>query len=71
MSRARYIEEGGKILVLSDAQRRQWAMGLPNIAKDWAQDMEERGLPGDAILKDYMDIMRANDQPIMRQWDRE
>jgi hypothetical protein len=46
-------------------------MGLPNIANDWVTDMEERGLPGRAILEDYMDIMRANDQPIMRHWDRE
>lgn len=70
-SRIRYLDEGGSILVLSDEQRRQWAMGLPNVAKDWADDMEERGLPGNAILRDYMDVMRANDQPIMRHWDRE
>jgi C4-dicarboxylate-binding protein DctP len=70
-SRVRYVEEGGSILVLTDEQRRVWAMGLPNIAEDWADDMEERGMPGRAILKDYMDIMRANDQPIMRHWDRE
>jgi TRAP-type C4-dicarboxylate transport system substrate-binding protein len=70
-SRSRYMEEGGQILVLTDAQRRQWAMGLPNIAMDWAVDMEERGLPGTAILRDYMNIMRENNQPIMRHWDRE
>jgi TRAP-type C4-dicarboxylate transport system substrate-binding protein len=66
-----YLERGGKILTLTDEQRREWAMGLPNIAKEWADDMEERGMPGHAILKDYMDIMRANDQPIVRHWDRE
>lgn len=71
VSRTRFLEEGGQILVLGDEQRRTWAMALPNIAEDWAQDMEQRGLPGHAILKDYMDIMRANDQPIMRHWDRE
>ena len=70
-SRVQYKEEGGSILVLTDAQRRAWAMGLPNIAQEWADDMEERGLPGYDILRDYMDIMRANDQPIMRHWDRE
>lgn len=70
-STKQYVEFGGKILTLNDEQRRAWAMGLPNIAEDWVEDMEERGLPGRAILEDYMDIMRANDQPIMRQWDRE
>jgi C4-dicarboxylate-binding protein DctP len=67
----RYKAEGGTIVTLSEEQRREWATGLPNIAQDWARDMEERGMPGTAILNDYMDIMRANDQPIMRHWDRE
>lgn len=70
-SRVRYVEEGGEILVLTDEQRRTWARSLPNLAADWAEDMEERGLPGNLILKDYMDVMRANDQPIMRHWDQE
>jgi len=66
-----YLERGGEILTLTYEQRREWAMGLPNIAKEWADDMEERGMPGHDILRDYMDIMRANDQPIVRHWDRE
>ena len=70
-SRIRYQEEGGQIIVLTDEQRRQWAKGLPNIAQDWADDMEARGLPGNEILREYMNIMRANDQPIMRHWDGE
>ncbi len=70
-SRIEFEEKGGTIIPLSAAQRRAWATGLPNIAKEWADDMEERGLPGHAILRDYMDIMRANNQPIVRQWDRE
>jgi TRAP-type C4-dicarboxylate transport system substrate-binding protein len=71
LSTKEYLERGGKILTLTDEQRREWAMGLPNIAREWADDMEARGMPGHAILKDYMDIMRANDQPIVRHWDRE
>jgi len=70
-SRQRYLEEGGEIVVLDDEQRRAWAMALPNIANEWADDMEERGLPGKAILRDYMDAMREANQPIMRHWDRE
>ncbi len=70
-SRVTYLEEGGEIIELTAEQRRAWALGLPNIAAEWAEDMESRGLPGRAILKDYMDAMRAADQPIMRHWDRE
>lgn len=66
-----FKEFGGTIITLSDEQRRAWAKALPNIAKEWADDMESRGMPGHAILRDYMDIMRANNQPIMRHWDRE
>ncbi len=44
---------------------------MPNIAKDWAAGLEEQGLPGDAILAAYMDIMRENGQTVVRHWDRE
>jgi hypothetical protein len=32
--------------------------------------MQAKGLPGRAILGEYMRIMRDNDQPIARQWDQ-
>ena len=70
-SRHEFVEQGGTIQPLTDEQRRVWAESLPNMAKEWAEDLEERGLPGKQILRDYMDIMRANNQPIVRHWDRE
>ena len=70
-SRVEFVSQGGTIVPLSPEERQAWANGLPNIAKEWADDLEADGLPGNAILSDYMDIMRANDQPIMRHWDRE
>jgi len=66
-----FLEFGGEILTLTNEQRRAWAMSLPNIAKEWADAMEEQGMPGHAILSDYMEIMRQNDQQIVRHWDRE
>ena len=70
-SRAEYQRRGGTIIELTEEERRQWAARIPNMAKEWAADLERRGLPGRQILKDYMDIMRANQQPILRHWDRE
>jgi len=70
-SRIEFVERGGTIIALTPEQRQAWADGLPNIAGEWADDMEARGQPGHAILHEYMEIMRANDQPIVRQWDRE
>jgi len=70
-ARQEYVENGGNIVTLTEEQRSYWANSLPNLAREWVEDMEARGFPGEAILKDYMDIMRANNQPILRQWDRE
>ena len=66
-----FQENGGKIAEMSAEERKQWAMNMPNIAKEWADGLEEKGLPGHEILKFYMDTMRANGQDISRHWDRE
>ena len=70
-SREEFVAQGGTIQPLTSEQRQIWAASLPNMAKEWAEDLEERGLPGRQILRDYMDIMRAHNQPIVRHWDRE
>lgn len=70
-SRIEFQEHGGTIVALTPDERRRWAEGLPNIALEWADEMEARGFPGRSILHDYMQIMRDNEQPIVRHWDRE
>ena len=66
-----FNEQGGTTIPVSEDQRRVWASSLPDLAGDWVSVMEEAGLPGREILADYMQIMRDNNQPIMRQWDQE
>lgn len=63
--------QGGTITVLDKAERDKWAKILPPIAKQWAQAADKQGLPGTAVLKAYMDEMRAAKQPIARHWDRD
>lgn len=70
-SYAKYKEMGGEIYVMPAAERVKWANTMPNVAKDWAASLEAKGLPGNAVLKSYMNTMRANKQPILRHWDRE
>jgi len=70
-SREEFVANGGTIVPVSAEQRRAWAESLPNMALEWAETLEARGLPGREMLREYMDIMRANDQPIVRHWDRE
>ncbi len=38
---------------------------------NWAGERNRAGQQGTAILKAWMDEMRANIQPIVRPWDRE
>ena len=66
-----FVEQGGVIIPVSENQRQVWASNLPDLAGDWVRVMEEAGLPGREILADYMQIMRDNKQPVMRQWDRQ
>lgn len=66
-----FTENGGTITELSQAERQQWADSMPNVAKDWVEAREKEGNPGKAVMKSYMDTMRANNQPILRQWDKD
>jgi TRAP-type C4-dicarboxylate transport system substrate-binding protein len=66
----KYLANGGTVFDLPESERAKWAAALPNIAGNWANNMEAQGLSGRAILGDYMRIMRENDQPIARQWDK-
>lgn len=62
---------GTKVTTMSQTEREQWAAALPPLGRDWAKRVDAMGLPGDAILTRYMDEMRANNQPLLRHWDRD
>lgn len=66
-----FADFGGTVITLTPEQRREWAQSVPDLAGDWVANLEARGLPGRRLLEDYMNVMRANNQPIMRHWDRE
>ncbi|MEO4041786.1 C4-dicarboxylate TRAP transporter substrate-binding protein [Hoeflea sp. CAU 1731] len=66
-----YKANGGTVIEYTQEQREEWAAGLPNIAQEWAEQTEAQGQPGNAVLKAYMDALRAANQPIARNWDTE
>lgn len=68
---AEFKNKGGQIVQMSDDARKKWAMSMPNIAKEWAADLDAKGVPASKMLTVYMDKMRAAEQPILRQWDKE
>lgn len=70
-SLADYKKAGGTVHDLPKAERTAWAKALPNLAQQWAAGLDKEGAQGTDMLKYYMDAMRAANQPIERQWDRE
>jgi TRAP-type C4-dicarboxylate transport system substrate-binding protein len=66
-----YKKKGGTITQLTDAERKKWAMSMPNVSKEWVADLEKKGIPARQMLTAYMDRMRAAKQPILRHWDKE
>jgi C4-dicarboxylate-binding protein DctP len=68
---ADYKAAGGTIVPMSDAARQNWADTMPNIAKEWAAELDTKNQPGSEMLTAWMDRMRAAKQPILRQWDKE
>jgi TRAP-type C4-dicarboxylate transport system substrate-binding protein len=64
-------EYGLKVTDLAAADRKAWAMALPNVAQNWAKRQDQAGLPGSKMLAAWMDFMRSKQQPVVRNWDRE
>lgn len=62
---------GAKLSVMSEEERKRWAMKLPNIAGEWAADLEKKGVPGKLVLSKFMDAVRARGGKPLRDWDKE
>jgi TRAP-type C4-dicarboxylate transport system substrate-binding protein len=63
--------EGAETYDLPRAEQEKWASAMPNIAKEWAQQMEDMGLPGNEVLSAYMEEMRSSGADPVRNWDEE
>ena len=66
------MEEGGaKISELSEDERSKWATTLPNVAMDWAKDLDGKGLPGTEVLTTYMGHLKDAGVSLPRDWSAE
>ncbi|MDR5863657.1 C4-dicarboxylate TRAP transporter substrate-binding protein [Halomonas campisalis] len=52
-------------------QRMAWVHNMPNLAKEWVEDNEARGLPAGEVLRAYMNAMRERGIEPLRDWDKE
>jgi TRAP-type C4-dicarboxylate transport system substrate-binding protein len=62
---------GGKIADMSEAERKRWTDAMPNIAKEWAADLDKKGLPGSQVLSAYMEGLRKAGAKPVRDWDKQ
>jgi TRAP-type C4-dicarboxylate transport system substrate-binding protein len=54
---------------LPDAERTKWLMTMDNVAKQWVESGEARGVPARAVLKAYMKALRERGVKPTRNWD--
>ncbi|MDO6584768.1 C4-dicarboxylate TRAP transporter substrate-binding protein [Salipiger sp. 1_MG-2023] len=66
-AREAYTAAGGEIVQMSAEQRGAWAASLPDIAAEWAADLDANGQPGSAMLAAYLDKLSGDDAPL-RDW---
>jgi len=63
--------EGATVVDASPEMRKAWAAGMDNAAKNWATDLDGKGVPATDILNLYMEEMRAQGATPLRDWDKE
>jgi TRAP-type C4-dicarboxylate transport system substrate-binding protein len=61
---------GAQTFELPREEQTEWANALPNIAKEWAEQMDAAGLPGTEVLSAYMEEMRGGGADPVRNWDQ-
>ena len=69
--RAAMAAAGLRSASLSESDRVAWAQALPNIAREWAEAQERKGLPGRDALRLYMQFQRESGAAPARDWDRD
>ncbi|MEP1200004.1 MULTISPECIES: C4-dicarboxylate TRAP transporter substrate-binding protein [unclassified Tateyamaria] len=67
-SRAAYEEQGGTIVEVSAEDRAAWANAMPNVAQEWATNLNERGEAGTEMLAAYMGKLADAGFTPVRDW---
>lgn len=67
-SEAAFIASGGTIIEVPAADREAWAYAMPNIAQEWASNLNNRGEDGTAMLAAYLGKLGAQGFSGVRDW---
>lgn len=57
-----------EIIVMPQEERQKWVDALPDVAGEWAAQLEGQGVPAKAFLAAYMDGLRERGEEPVRDW---
>ena len=60
-----------EIIVMPQEERQKWVDALPDVAGEWAAQLESQGVPAKAFLAAYMDGLRERGEKPVRDWGAE
>lgn len=64
------VELGATIVEMPEGELVKWVNKMPDVAGDWADPLEERGIPAREFLAAYLDGLRARGETPARDWDK-
>ena len=67
-SRQAFIDGGGTIVEMDPAERAAWAEAMPNIAAEWAANLDGKGEPGSEMLNAYLGKLAEAGYAPVRDW---
>ena len=70
-SRAAFVEQGGTVVEVSADDRAAWANAMPNVAKEWAATLNDKGEAGTEMLAAYLGKLEAAGYTGVRDWTAE
>jgi TRAP-type C4-dicarboxylate transport system substrate-binding protein len=56
---------------LPQSEREKWAKMMPNIAREWAKSLDEKGQPGTLVLNTYLQILKDKNIKMARDWSKD
>ncbi|MGI9391210.1 MAG: C4-dicarboxylate TRAP transporter substrate-binding protein, partial [Boseongicola sp.] len=66
-----YVAAGGTIVEIDPAERAAWANAMPNIAVEWAANLDGNGEQGTEMLRTYMGKLADAGFTPVRDWTAE
>ena len=63
--------KGAEINVLAPEEVQKLVHSMPNLALNWAKNIDAKGLPGTGIINAYMKLSREAGITFVRDWDKE